>query len=109
MRKHFGIGRSIKHKTLRRVVRVSVGIALIAVGVLGLVLPFLPGWPFLATGFILLWPKSRLARWLVRVLGRIREWRRRRASAVGGCRRRNDVGIPAAVGRPQVSESELKG
>jgi len=109
MRKLFGIGRSIKHKPLRRVVRIAVGIALIAVGVLGLVLPLLPGWPFLVTGFILLWPKIRLARWLVRVFGRIKEWRRRRASAVGGCRGRDDVGIRVPVGQPQVSESELKG
>lgn len=109
MRKRFRIGRSIKNKPLRRVVRVAVGVALLAVGVLGLVLPLLPGWPFLLTGCILLWPRSRVAKRSVRAFGKVREWYRGRAALRGNIHRSGDAGVPAVVTRGSISESEAKG
>jgi hypothetical protein len=70
--------RTILDKTIRHVLRVTVGIVLLAVGIVGLMLPVLPGWPFIASGIILVWPKTRLATWLLHVPARIREWFRKR-------------------------------
>lgn len=108
-RRHFRIGRSIKHKPLRRFVRIVAGVVLLAVGVLGLILPFVPGWPFLASGVVLLWPRSRLGRWLVRALGRIRDWRLRRRMPVEARDGVDVVGERAAVIPPLLSAPESKG
>ena len=47
--------------------RMSVGIALIVIGVIGVVLPVIPGIPLLAAGLALVAPKHPLVRW-----GRVR-------------------------------------
>jgi len=70
--------RTILHRMIRRALAVTAGIVLIAVGIAGLILPLLPGWPFIAAGIILLWPKTRLAIWLKHLPARIREWLRQR-------------------------------
>ncbi len=69
--------------TALRILRVVFGVVLIAIGILGFILPLLPGWPFLASGIIILWPKSRLAAWLKKVPGRIRDRLRKRSGAPG--------------------------
>jgi uncharacterized membrane protein YbaN (DUF454 family) len=60
--------------TIRSILRIVVGIALIVIGLTGIIVPLLPGWPFIASGVILLWPKSRLAMWLKRLSARLKEW-----------------------------------
>ena len=54
--------------------RVSTGIALIVVGVIGVVLPVIPGVPLLAVGLALVAPNHPLVRWgrvrLARCFGR---------------------------------------
>lgn|GEM_PF-3489693 len=77
------VNRIILHKTIRRVLAVTAGIVLIAVGIMGLILPLLPGWPFIVAGIILLWPKTRLAIWLKHLSARIREWFRKRRCLPG--------------------------
>ena len=77
------VNRSILHRTIRRVLAITAGIILIAVGIAGLILPLLPGWPFIAAGIILLWPKTRLAIWLKHLPARIREWFRKRRGLPG--------------------------
>ncbi len=63
---------------LWRVLAIAAGIVLIAVGIVGLVLPLLPGWIFIASGIILVWPKTRLAAWLKRLPARAKGWLRRK-------------------------------
>ena len=75
--------RSILHLTIRRILRTAAGIVLIGVGIVGFILPVLPGWPFVVSGLILIWPQSRLAIWLRRLPERIKEWSRKRRGASG--------------------------
>ena len=70
--------RTTLHRTIYRVLRITAGIVLITIGVVGLVLPLLPGWAFIAAGIVLLWPKTRLAIWLTHLPERIKEWFRKR-------------------------------
>jgi len=46
----------------RALIRQVVGWTLLAIGVAGLILPVLPGWPFLGAGALLLAPHVRLFR-----------------------------------------------
>ena len=77
------VNRTILHRTIRRMLAITAGIILIAVGIAGLILPLLPGWPFIAAGIILLWPKTRMATWLKHLPARIREWFRKRRGLPG--------------------------
>ena len=70
--------KTIFHRTVGHVLRIAAGSILLLIGVLGLILPLLPGWPFIISGILLLWPKSRVATWLRRWLVRIRAWFRKR-------------------------------
>ena len=56
---------------MSRIVALVIGYSFLALGITGLVLPVLPGWPFIAPGLIIL---SRHARWARRVL----DWARDR-------------------------------
>ncbi|HSP97063.1 MAG TPA: hypothetical protein VL049_07440 [Candidatus Dormibacteraeota bacterium] len=58
--------------TLWRAARVVAGVVLVVVGILGLVLPVLPGIPLLIGGIALLGPQHPLVRPLVE---RIERWR----------------------------------
>ena len=58
--------------TFKRVLRIAAGIALILAGVLGLVVPILPGWILILLGIVLLGPKTRLAKWLARTFKRLK-------------------------------------
>jgi len=53
---------------LKKVLRIASGIALVIVGILGLILPVLPGWIFLIPGLVILGedfpPAKRAADWL---------------------------------------------
>jgi len=55
----------------RRLFRTSAGLALIAIGVLGLLLPVMPGIPFLVAGLAVLGTehpvRARIVRWLRRL------------------------------------------
>jgi len=57
------------------VLRTSVGSALIAIGVIGVVLPVIPGLPLLAAGLALVAPDHPLTRW---GRGRLARWFRRK-------------------------------
>ena len=54
-------------KVLRGVVRISAAIGLIAIGIVGLILPIMPGWIFIIPGLIILSdhfpPVKRLLDW----------------------------------------------
>ena len=56
----------------KRVLLIAAGIALIAAGVLGLVLPIVPGWVLILVGILLLGPKTRVALWLKRICAKLR-------------------------------------
>lgn len=76
-----GLSRHDTGKRIRRVLAVIAGMILILVGIMGVVLPFLPGWVLIGSGIILVWPKSRLAAWLKHLPLRLKEWyaRKRRS------------------------------
>ena len=54
--------------TVKRALRITGGILLLGLGVLGLFLPILQGWLFLGMGLLLLFPKD------TRIGRRIRSW-----------------------------------
>ena len=63
------LGRMLESRatTLRKIIRVSAGVSLVVLGILGLLLPILPGWVFLIPGLLILseyfpWVK-RLVHW----------------------------------------------
>lgn len=60
--------------SLRRAIRISLGVTLILLGVAGLVLPFLQGFLLISAGILLLAPDSRVGRWLIRQLRRAMAW-----------------------------------
>lgn len=62
-------------KRFRRELRIGAAVVLIVVGLVGIVVPVMPGWTPLAFGIVLLVPRSRFSRW---VRGRLRDMRRRR-------------------------------
>jgi len=45
-------------------VRIALGVVLVLVGILGLVLPIMPGWIFLIPGLALVTSGTRLGEWL---------------------------------------------
>lgn len=57
----------------KRIIRIASGIGLIIVGLVGIVVPVLPGWTPLAFGIVLLMPRSRLAKWLRGQLKRMKK------------------------------------
>ncbi|HBA83761.1 MAG TPA: hypothetical protein DCZ95_06670 [Verrucomicrobia bacterium] len=68
-------------RRLRRILRMTAGIALMGLGVLGLALPIMPGWALMLVGIALVAPRSRLAQWLKRTLARLRkQWARQKGS-----------------------------
>lgn len=72
--------RSILHRTLRHGLRIAAGLVLFAIGIVGLLLPIMPGWPFIVSAILLIWPDARLAIWIKHLPARAREWYRRRKS-----------------------------
>jgi uncharacterized protein YqgC (DUF456 family) len=60
------------------VVRSAVGLALVVVGVIGTLLPIIPGVPLVVAGIAVLGPDHRLSRALA---GRLRAWRRKKESS----------------------------
>jgi uncharacterized membrane protein YbaN (DUF454 family) len=59
-------------RALRHALRVVLGILLLVVGLAGLILPVLPGWPFIAAAVVLLGPRTRLARHIVDLSKRLK-------------------------------------
>ena len=57
---------------MRSALRIAVGIALILVGLLGLLVPIMPGWVPILIGIALLGPRTRLAKWLRRTFVRLK-------------------------------------
>jgi len=83
--------------------RIIAGVLLILVGIVGLMLPVMPGWIFIFPGIYLLGPDTRPARFLRRQFRRLRAWallrrRRRRARA-----RVRSNSLPKA--RPDIADS----
>jgi len=62
---------------MRSIVRISLGILCVLLGISGLVLPVLPGWLFLAFGLLLLSIDlpffDRLVRWIEKKVPQIKE------------------------------------
>jgi uncharacterized protein YqgC (DUF456 family) len=62
---------------MKRIIRISLGIFCILLGLPGLVLPILPGWLFLAAGFLLLSIDlpffQRQVQWLEKSIPRLKE------------------------------------
>ena len=62
---------------MKRIIRISVGAFCVLLGLPGLVLPILPGWLFLALGFLLLSVDlpffDRMVQWLEKKVPRIKE------------------------------------
>ena len=58
--------------SLRKIIRTTIGVSLVFIGVLGLILPVMPGWVFLIPGLVIL---SDHFPWLRRLLG----WARKKA------------------------------
>lgn len=58
---------------LRRAVRIATGLILVLVGVVGLIMPIMPGWIFLIPGLVILAdhfpPIRRLLEWAKRKAG----------------------------------------
>ena len=67
---------------LRRPLQIVAGILLILLGIIGLILPVMPGWIFFPPGIYLIGPSSRPARFLRKHLRRLRAWTRRRRGSV---------------------------
>ena len=63
-------------KRFSRELRIGTGIVLIVVGLVGIVVPVLPGWTPLAFGILLLAPKTRFSRWVRKWLKKMRKRRR---------------------------------
>ena len=53
-----------RKKRVRRILRMATGIGLILFGLVGIVVPVLPGWTPIALGVVILAPKTRFSRWL---------------------------------------------
>jgi len=60
-------------KRFRRELRIGTGIVLILVGLVGIIVPVLPGWTPLAFGILLLAPKTRFSRWVRKWLKKMRK------------------------------------
>ena len=70
-------------KMIRRPLRMGAGVALVLVGLAGLILPILPGWVFLVPGITILFPGSRVARWIRAKWRQVRQARRKRSQPPG--------------------------
>ena len=89
---------------LRRPLQILAGILLILVGIVGLILPVMPGWIFIFPGIYLLGPDTRPARFLRRQFRRLRVWsrlwlRRRRSRA-----RAQVTSDPLPKARPDIAD-----
>ena len=62
------------HASVRRVIRICLGILLILLGIAGLFLPLLQGMLFISAGILLLAPNSRISQWIKRIFRRITAW-----------------------------------
>ena len=70
-----------------RAIRLVVGVLLFVGGVIGLLIPVVPQWPFIIPGLMLLAPESRYARRLIvwlRTRLKLRRRRKARAEAPPG-------------------------
>ena len=80
-------------KKFRREFRIATGIFLILFGIVGIIVPVLPGWTPLGLGILLLAPKTRLSRWIRGLLktarNRLRDRRR--------CRVRGSIDSPPST------------
>ena len=54
--------------------RIATGVVLILVGIVGLILPVMPGWVFIFPGVAMLAPRTPLGRWLRKQARRLRTW-----------------------------------
>jgi uncharacterized membrane protein YbaN (DUF454 family) len=63
---------------LRKILRLFSGISLVIVGIIGLILPIMPGWVFLIPGLVILAdyfpPVQRLVEWAKRMARRHSKW-----------------------------------
>ena len=67
-------------KRFRRELQIVTGIVLILVGLVGILVPVLPGWTPLIFGILMLAPKTRFSRWVREMFKKMRRRARRRKS-----------------------------
>ncbi len=65
-------------KRFRREIRIGTGLVLIGVGLVGILVPVLPGWTPLIFGILMLAPKTRFSRWVRELLKKMRRRARQR-------------------------------
>ena len=74
---------AIRYGMIRATIRISTGVGLVILGIIGLILPIMPGWIFLIPGLVILAeyfpPIHRLIEWAKRKV----EWERRKAEWKG--------------------------
>lgn len=63
---------------MRKIIRVSAGVSLVVLGILGLLLPIMPGWVFLIPGLLIL---SEYFPWVKRLVSWAKEKARRHPDA----------------------------
>ena len=79
-------------RLVKKPARIALAILMILVGILGLILPILPGWAFLVPGVVLLAPNTRFSRWVKRTARRAKgRWRQWRGKAPGEARPGKDA------------------
>lgn len=79
--------------SLRRIIRVCIGILLILIGIAGLFLPFIQGIALISAGIIILAPDTRLSRWMIKTFRRSVAW-------IGRIMRRSRGGMMQRLRRP---------
>jgi uncharacterized protein YqgC (DUF456 family) len=55
----------IKNKNTKNILRITAGSILLAIGVLGLLLPILPGWLLIIPGLFLLGENTKVSRFII--------------------------------------------
>jgi hypothetical protein len=86
-------------------IRIVGGVALILIGILGLILPVMPGWPFILVGLALL---SRHFHWARRLRRQVRRFRLNMQRRWNGGKRQRDPVQPEAMAPTPAPKSSLK-
>jgi uncharacterized membrane protein YbaN (DUF454 family) len=71
--------------------RMTAGVLLILVGLVGIIVPIMPGVVFVASGLVMVAPRSRLALWVIARTRQVRAWFARVRGVAAGERAAADV------------------
>jgi uncharacterized membrane protein YbaN (DUF454 family) len=75
---------------LKKVLRISAGVGLVLIGIVGLILPIMPGWVFIIPGLVILAEHSPRIR-------RLLEWARAKFEDARGVSKTPPVPTPSAT------------